>query len=76
MINFLFNGLFGRHDDQDTPFFILPIGQEFSHQTFLKRAAQLTNVLLAFTQPHNSLGEIKWNVASNLPMAIRSGPIL
>ena len=51
MINFLFNGLFGRHADQDTPFFILPSGQEISHQTFLKRAAQLANVLLAFTRP-------------------------
>jgi malonyl-CoA/methylmalonyl-CoA synthetase len=46
MSNLLYNGLFSRHTDQDTPFLILPSGQEISHRTFLNHVAKFANVLL------------------------------
>ncbi|WP_224823580.1 malonyl-CoA synthase [Cognatishimia sp. MH4019] len=46
MTNPLYDALFGRHADAETPFLILPDGAIWTHRAFVARAAQFAHALV------------------------------
>ncbi|MEL7212223.1 MAG: malonyl-CoA synthase [Pseudomonadota bacterium] len=46
MTNPLYDALFGRHATADTPFLILPGGNDLTHSAFVARAAQFAHALM------------------------------